>query len=182
MEDKIKRILVSEQEIKARVRELGEEISQDYEGKELVLVCILKGAVMFMADLAREISIPVSFDFMSVQSYGSKSYSSGEVRIIKDLDNSVENKHVLIVEDIVDTGRTLAYLKKSLFNRGALSVKVAAFFNKYGRREIEVKPDYVGIDLPNEFIIGYGLDYNQLGRNLPYVGSLKEEVYKDEDR
>lgn len=177
MENSIKNILVNEEEIREKVKELGEKISKDYEGKDLLLVGILKGAVIFMSDLARNINIPVKLDFMAVSSYGKTAVSTGEVRIIKDLDFSVENKDILIIEDIIDTGYTLAYLTDNLRKRGAKSVKVCTLLNKPERRKVDVPVDYLGFDIPDEFVVGYGLDYAEQGRNLPYVAALKEEVY-----
>lgn len=177
MESKIKEVLVSEEEIKKKVKELGKKISEDYKDKDLLLVGILKGAVIFMSDLARSIDIPLKLDFMAVSSYGKTSISTGEVRIIKDLDFSVENKDILIVEDIIDTGYTLTYLTDNLKKRGAHSVKVCTLLNKPERRKADVAIDYLGFDIPDEFVVGYGLDYAEEGRNLPYVAALKEEVY-----
>lgn len=177
MENIIKHVLVTEEEIASKVKELGKQISEDYEDKDLILVGILKGAVIFMSDLARKISIPVTLDFMAVTSYGKSSTSTGEVRIIKDLDFSVENKDILIVEDIIDSGYTLAYLTDNLRKRGARSVKVCTLLDKPERRKVDVKVDYLGFDIPDEFVVGYGLDYAEMGRNLPFVAALKEEVY-----
>lgn len=178
MSDIVKKILISEEEISKRVRELGDQITKDYQGRELLLIGILKGAAFFLSDLSRTIKIPITIDFMSVQSYGSKSESTGEVRIIKDLDFSVQGKNVLIVEDIIDSGRTLAYLKRNLLNRGAESVRISAFLDKPDRREVDVHVDYIGLKIPNEFIVGYGLDFNEMGRNLPYIAALKDEIYR----
>lgn len=177
MESMIKKILVSEEDIEQKVKELGKKISQDYKDKDLMLVGILKGAVIFMSDLARSIDIPIKLDFMAVSSYGKTAISTGEVRIIKDLDFSVENKDILIIEDIIDTGYTLAYLTDNLRKRGASSVKVCTLLNKPERRKVDVPVDYLGFDIPDEFVVGYGLDYAEQGRNLPYVAALKEEVY-----
>ncbi len=177
MESMIKSTLVSEEDILAKVKELGKKISEDYKGKDLLLVGILKGAVIFMSDLVRSIDIPVKLDFMAVSSYGKTAISTGEVRIIKDLDFSVENKDILIIEDIIDTGYTLAYLTDNLRKRGANSVKVCTLLNKPERRKVDVPVDYLGFDIPDEFVVGYGLDYAELGRNLSYVAALKEEVY-----
>lgn len=177
MENIIKSILVTEDEIEEKVKELGKQIMEDYKGKDLILVGILKGAVIFMSDLARNIKMPIGMDFMAVSSYGRSSTSTGEVRIIKDLDFSVENKDVLIVEDIIDTGYTLAYLTDNLKKRGAASVKVCTLLDKPERRKVDVSVDYLGFAIPDEFVVGYGLDYSEIGRNLPYVAALKEEVY-----
>lgn len=178
MENLIKEILVEEESIEKKVKELGLKITEDYQGKNLLLVGILKGAFIFMSDLARNIKMSVGIDFMAVSSYGRTSSSTGEVRIIKDLDFSVENKDVLIVEDIIDTGYTLAYLTDNLRKRGANSVKVCALLDKPERRKVDVAVDYLGFAIPDEFVVGYGLDYAEIGRNLPYVAALKEEVYK----
>lgn len=177
MEKLIKKILVSEEDIAKKTEELGKTITEDYKDKDLLLVGILKGAVIFMADLARKIEIPVRLDFMAVSSYGRSSVSTGEVRIIKDLDFSVENKNILIVEDIIDTGYTLSYLIDNLKKRGAKSVKVCTLLDKPERRRADVHVDYLGFEIPDEFVVGYGLDYDEIGRNLPYVAALKEEVY-----
>lgn len=178
MEHLIKRILVEEDEIKRRVAELGAQITEDYRDKDLVLVGILKGAVIFLSDLVRNIKIPVGMDFMAVSSYGKSSTSTGEVRIIKDLESSVENKDIIIVEDIIDTGYTLAYLTDNIRKRGAKSVRVCTLLDKPERRKVNVQVDYLGFEIPDEFVIGYGLDYAEMGRNLPFVAALKEEVYK----
>lgn len=176
----VKKVLLSEEEIKKRVQELGEAISQDYKGEELVLVCVLKGAVVFYTDLIRAIGndVDVSLDFISCSSYGNGTVSSGEVRIMKDLDRSVEGKHVLVVEDIVDTGTTLHYLLDNLKARQAKSVKLATLLNKPERRKVEVHVDYNGFTVPDYFVIGYGLDYAERYRHLPYIGILKEEIYQ----
>lgn len=177
MEDFVKEVLVSTEEIEAKVEELGQQITKDYEGKNLMLVGILKGAVIFMSDLARSIEIPVEMDFMAVSSYGDFSTSTGVVRLLKDLDSSIEGKDILIVEDIIDTGLTLSYLIDNLNKRGASSVKVCTLLDKPDRRKIEVPVAYRGFIIPDEFVIGYGIDYAQKYRNLPYVAALKEEVY-----
>lgn len=178
METFIKEILLSEEEIQKRVKELGKEISLDYQNKNLMVVGILKGAVIFMADLVKNIKLPITMDFMAVSSYGSSTISTGEVRIIKDLDFSVEGKDILIVEDIIDTGLTLNYLTDNLRKRGASSVKICTLLDKVERRTVGVHVDYLGFEIPDEFVVGYGLDYAEQYRNLPYVGALKEEVYK----
>jgi len=178
MEKLINEVLISADELKKRVAELGEQITKDYQGKNLLIIGIFKGAVPFLADLIREIKIPLRYDFMAVSSYGASARSSGAVRILKDLDSSVEDKHVLIVEDIVDTGLTLKYLKENLVRRHPLSLKIATLLDKPERREAEVQPDYNGFVIPNEFVVGYGLDFNEEYRNLPYVGVLKPEAYQ----
>ncbi|MDR7870935.1 MAG: hypoxanthine phosphoribosyltransferase [Tissierellaceae bacterium] len=177
MKSVVKEVLLTEEEISLRIDELGKQITKDYEGKDLLVVGILKGAVIFMADLCKNIDLPIMIDFMAVSSYGNSTKSTGEVKIIKDLDFSVEGKDVLIVEDIIDTGLTLAYLTDNLKKRGANSVKIVTLLDKPERRNIEVKVDYLGFSIPDEFVVGYGLDYAELYRNLPYVASLKEEIY-----
>ena len=178
MHDDIKTVLVSEEELKAKVAELGAQISKDYEGKNLVLVSILKVSV-FMADLMRAVSIPCSIDFMVVSSYGgSNTVTSGLVKIIKDLDGDLSGKDVLIVEDILDTGVTLSNLVPMLKMRNPNSVKICTILDKPSRRKADIQPDYEGFQVPDEFVVGYGLDYDEKYRNLPYVGVLKPEVYE----
>lgn len=178
MEKIIKEVLVSEADIKDKVKELGNIITEDYKDKDLIVVGILKGAVVFMSDLCRQIKLPILMDFMAVSSYGKSSVSTGEVRIIKDLDYSVENKDILIVEDIIDTGYTLSYLTDNLRKRGANSVKIITLLDKPDRRKANVHVDYLGFEIPDEFVVGYGLDFAEQYRNLPYVAALKEDVYK----
>lgn len=178
MEKIIKEVLVSEEDIKAKVKELGVTITENYKDKDLIVVGILKGAVVFMSDLCREIKLPILMDFMAVSSYGKSSVSTGEVRIVKDLDYSVENKDILIVEDIIDTGYTLSYLIDNLKKRGANSVKIITLLDKPDRRKADVYVDYLGFEIPDEFVVGYGLDFAEKYRNLPYVAALKEDVYK----
>ena len=180
MEDKIGKILISREEIQKRVAELGAEITRDYKGKDLLVLGILKGAVPIMADLIREIKLPLKYDFMAVSSYGASTHSSGVVRILKDLERSVEDLHILIVEDIIDTGLTLKYLKENLAARNPLSIKVVTLLDKPDRRKAEVVPDYNGFTIPDEFVVGYGLDFDERYRNLPYVGVLKPEAYSSE--
>ncbi|MCI6659465.1 MAG: hypoxanthine phosphoribosyltransferase [Peptoniphilaceae bacterium] len=177
----VDRVLFSEEDIAQRVQELGRQITEDYkDGKaDLLLVCILKGASVFLADLMKRIDLDVEIDFMSVSSYGAHTVSSGDVRILKDLDHHFMGKDILIVEDIIDTGYTLTYLKKNLESRGARSVKVAAVLNKQSRRVTDIQGDYVGFEVPDEYVIGYGMDFNQKLRNLPYIGTLKPIYYKD---
>ncbi|HEY9062175.1 MAG TPA: hypoxanthine phosphoribosyltransferase [Pseudobacteroides sp.] len=174
----IKQILISKEELGKKVKELGNKISNDYEGKDLILVGVLKGGFVFLADLIRELKIPVEIDFISVSSYGSSSKSSGVVRIIKDIDISITNKHVMIVEDIADTGLTLKYLKEMLQTRGPADIKIIAALDKPSRRKVEIDLDYKGFTIPDEFVIGYGLDYAGKYRNLPDLCILDEEVYK----
>ena len=180
MKNDIDRILISEEQLQRRVREMGAEISRDYAGKTPTMVCILKGAVMFYTDLLRNIDVPLTMDFMAVSSYGNKTKSSGEVEIRKDLSTSIENKHVIIVEDIVDSGFTLSYLTRMLASRGAASIKLATLLDKPSRRApgITLKSDYSGFEVGDEFVVGYGLDYAEYYRNLPYIGVLKPEVYQ----
>lgn len=165
--------LISEEKLQARIAELGEQISKDYEGSELVVLCILKGGVMFMVDLVKHISVPLKMEFMVVSSYGDEYKSSGHVKIIKDLDEPIYNKHVLIVEDIIDSGRTLAYLSRMLGERKPASLKLCTLLNKEEERVTDVKVDYTGFNVGNEFVIGYGLDYKQYYRNLPYIAVNK---------
>lgn len=177
MNKALKEILFTEEQIKDRVKEMGIEITHDYMDRDLFMVGILKGSFIFMADLIREINLPVLIDFMSVTSYGRSATSSGEVKILKDLDFSVEGRDVLIVEDIIDTGYTLEYIQKMFITRGARSVRFATFLDKNEARKVDIKVDYRGYFVPNDFIVGYGLDYSEEYRNLPYVAALKEEVY-----
>ena len=178
MHDDIKTVLVSEEQLKAKVAELGAQISRDYAGKNLVLVSILKGSVVFMADLMRAVSIPCNIDFMVVSSYGgSNTTTSGLVKIIKDLDGNLSGKDVLIVEDILDTGVTLSNLVPMLKMRNPNSVKICTILDKPSRRKAAIQPDYEGFQVPDEFVVGYGLDYDEKYRNLPYIGVLKPEIY-----
>ena len=180
MDQDIDHILVSEEALKAKVTELGATISRDYAGKQLLLVSILKGSVVFMADLMRAVTIPCAIDFMVVSSYGgSNTMSTGLVKIIKDLDADLSGKDVLIVEDILDTGITLSNLMPMLKMRNPTSVRLCTILSKPSRRKAEIEPDYLGFEVPDEFVVGYGLDYNEKYRNLPYVGVLKSQVYAD---
>ena len=173
MAEKIK-VIITEEEVDARIRELGEKISKEYEGKQIHLICVLKGGVFFMCELAKRITVPVSMDFMCVGSYGDGTKSSGVVRLAKDLDESIENKEVLIVEDIIDSGRTLAYLIEVLKQRGPKSVRLCTLLDKPERRvKKQVKVDYTCFTIPDEFVVGYGLDYAQKYRNLPYIGVVE---------
>lgn len=173
----VESILLSAEQIQARIAEMGAQISRDYEGREPVFISVLIGSFMFTADLVRHITIPCSIEFMAISSYGKESRSSGVVRVMKDLDESIESKHVVILEDIIDTGLTLNYLLENIRNRNAASVRVAALLDKPSRRLTEVDVDYVGFEVPDEFVIGYGLDFAQRYRNFPYVGVLRPEVY-----
>jgi hypoxanthine phosphoribosyltransferase len=174
MADKIS-VLFTEEEVNARIREMGEQISKDYEGKSRHMVGILKGATFFACELAKRITVPVTIDFMSVSSYGDATESSGVVKITKDLDEPLEGKDVLVVEDIVDTGNTLSYLLDNLQKRGSSSVRLCSLLNKPDRRIKEVNVDYTGFVIPDAFVVGYGLDYAQKYRNLPYIGIVETE-------
>lgn len=171
MADNIK-VLISEEQINKRIKELAEQISKDYEGKSVHLICILKGSVFFSCDLAKRITVPVTMDFMSVSSYGNERVSSGRVRIVKDLDESIQDKDVLIIEDIIDSGRTLAYLTELLSTRSPRSLNICTLLDKPERRVTDVKVKYVGFEIPDEFVVGYGLDDQQNYRNLPFVGVI----------
>ncbi|WP_310604119.1 hypoxanthine phosphoribosyltransferase [Anaerosporobacter sp.] len=174
MEDKI-RVLLSEEEVDKKIQELGEQISKDYAGKSIHLICVLKGGVFITCELAKRITIPVTMDFMSVSSYGDATESSGRVKIVKDLDDPIEGKEVLIVEDIIDSGRTLSYLIELLAARKPNSIRLCTLLDKPERRVTDVVVDYVGFDIPDEFVIGYGLDYAQKYRNLPFIGVVEND-------
>ena len=178
IEDDVEQILIGEGELAERIRQLGQQITEDYEDKDLIVVGILKGASLFMSDLIRKIEGKISIDFMVVSSYGNASETSGVVRIIKDLDMDITDKHILLVEDIIDTGLTLAYLKEYLCNRKAASVRICTLLDKPCRRSKPVDVEYIGFEVPDEFIIGYGIDYAEKYRNLPYIASLKRSVYE----
>lgn len=175
MRSEIKEVLLSEEQIRDKVRELGKQITEDYRGKDLLLIGVLKGAFVFMADLAREIDIPLDLDFMAVSSYGNSTKSSGVVRILKDLERQVEGKDILIVEDIIDTGLTLGYLTNNLESRGANSVSICTLLDKPERRKIDMELKYKGFDIPDEFVVGYGIDYAEKYRNLKDICVLKSE-------
>lgn len=177
--DAVDRVLLSEDKIRTRVSELGAQISKDYEDKEVLLVGVLKGAVILIADLARAITCPVNIDFMAVSSYGSATKTSGVVRILKDLDEDIKDRHVLLVEDILDTGLTLRYLLKLLRNRGPASLEVCTLLAKQGKQRVPIECRYVGFAIPDEYVVGYGLDYDEQYRNLPYVATLKADLYRD---
>ena len=171
-------VLLSEEEVDAKIKAIGEQISKDYAGKQVHLVCVLKGGSFFMCELAKRITVPVSLDFMSVSSYGSETKSSGVVKIVKDLDEPIKGKNVLVVEDIVDSGRTLSYLMEMLKDRGPESLrlcKLCTLLDKPERRVVDVNVDYTGFQIPDEFVVGYGLDYDQRYRNLPYIGVISFE-------
>ena len=171
------KVMISEEDVEKRIQELGKQISEAYAGKQEHLICVLKGGVFFMCELAKRITIPVTIDFMSVSSYGNSRESSGIVKIAKDLDETLEGKNVLIVEDIIDSGRTLYYLMDILSKRNPKSMKLCTLLDKPDRRVRDVKVDYVGFEIPDEFVVGYGLDYAETYRNLPYIGVLKPELY-----
>jgi hypoxanthine phosphoribosyltransferase len=174
----VKEILYSQEELGLKIKAMGEKISVDYKDKDLVLIGVLKGSVMFMSDLMKEISIPCSMDFMAVSSYGNSTTTSGVVRILKDLDFEIEGKHVLIIEDIIDSGVTLKYLMEYLRGRKPESLEIACLLNKPERRRVELEVRYLGFNVPDYFLIGFGLDYAEKYRSLPYIGILKEEIYK----
>ena len=177
MKEDVLRVLLSEDEIREKVRELGGKITADYKNSNLMLVTVLKGAVVFLADLMRQIDVPAEIDFMVVSSYGSGVKSSGVVKIVKDLDVPLAGKEILIVEDILDSGLTLSYIKELLESRGPRSIRIATLLDKPSRRKVDLQADYIGFSVPDEFVIGYGLDYDEKYRNLPYIGILKPEVY-----
>ena len=177
MGDDLERVLLSEEQLHQRLDEIAAQIDADYEGKDLLLVGVLKGAVMVMADLARRLHSPAQMDWMAVSSYGSGTKSSGVVRILKDLDTDLHGRHVLIVEDIIDSGLTLSWLLSNLRSRGPASVEIATMLRKPEAAKVEVDVRYVGFDIPNEFVVGYGLDYAEKYRNLPFVGTLAPHVY-----
>lgn len=175
----LERVLISEEQIQTRVREMGRQITKDYEGEELVVVCILKGSTIFFSDLVRQMQLDTVFDFMIVKSYGGGTESSGNVRFVKDLDESITDKNVLIVEDIIDSGLTLTFLRNNLITRGAKSLRICTLLDKPERRKpgADITVDYCGFQIPNEFVVGYGLDYDEKYRNLPMIGVLKPEIY-----
>lgn len=177
MHDDVSEVLISHQQIRERTEELGRQITEDYDGKDPLLICILKGGLMFLADLMREVDLPLEIDFIAVSSYGDSTESSGVVRILMDLERNIQGRHVLIVEDIIDTGRTLSYIIENLRTRGPASIRVCTLLDKPARRELEIPIDYVGFTIPDRFVIGYGLDYGEIYRNLPFVGVLKPELY-----
>ena len=177
MENDVGEVLISQEQIREKTKELGRRIAQDYEGKNPLLICVLKGGLMFLADLMREIHMPLEIDFMAVSSYGDATESSGVVRILMDLERNIRGRHVLIVEDIIDTGRTLNYIIENLQTRGPASIKVCTLLDKPARRLLDIPLDYVGFEIPDRFVIGYGLDFGEIYRNLPFVGVLKPELY-----
>ena len=176
LERAVGEVLIDEDVLRSRIAELGDEISAYYEGRELLLIGVLKGAVFFMADLMRHLAVPCEVDFMAISSYGAQTDSSGVVRILKDLDINIEGRNVLVVEDIIDSGLTLSYLIRNLESREPASLEVCALLTKPARREIDVPVRWIGFEIPNRFVIGYGLDFAERYRNLPYVGVLSEEL------
>lgn len=178
MNNDIREILIKEDELQLKIAELGAKITKDYKDKDLLLVCVLKGAVIFVSDLMRKIELPLDIDFMAISSYGSNTQSTGVVRILKDLNTSIEDRHVLIVEDIIDSGLTLSYLVENLKSRKPASVEICTILDKPDRRSIDLKIKYTGFQVPDEFVVGYGLDYDEKYRNLPYIAILKEEIYQ----
>ncbi|MBO4379276.1 MAG: hypoxanthine phosphoribosyltransferase [Clostridia bacterium] len=176
----LERILVTKEEIAEKVQELGERITRDYTGKQPIVVCILKGAVVFFTDLIREIDLPMQIDFMAISSYGSSTKSTGVVKLVKDLDRDVSGRDVLVVEDIVDSGMTLSYIKSELQHRGASSVRIATLLDKPARRRVDLKVEYSCFEIPDAFVVGYGLDYDEKYRNLPDVGILAPRIYTKE--
>ena len=182
MRDDVEKILISEEEVLGRVQELARQIEGDYKGKDLLAIGLLKGAVSFMVDLTRAMQRPVAIDFMAVASYGASTKSSGVVRILKDLDESIEGKHVLIVEDIVDSGLTLKYILEMLRRRNPASLRVCVLLDKKECREVDVPMHYIGFQVPDVFVVGYGLDFDQVYRNLPFIGVLKPEIYEPVSR
>ncbi|MCI9194881.1 MAG: hypoxanthine phosphoribosyltransferase [Angelakisella sp.] len=174
----IKSVLITEEQLAAKVAEMGAQISKDYQGRKLIILGVLKGSVVFMSDLIRSITVPVEMDFMAVSSYGAGVKTSGVVKILKDLDRLIAGYDVLVVEDILDSGMTLSYLTELLRERDPASIRIATLLDKPDRRKVDIKPDYVGFTIPDEFVVGYGLDYAELYRNLPYVGILSPSVYE----
>lgn len=179
MQNDIQEVLITEEELQQKIKELGQILSKEYAGRTPLVICVLKGAFIFMADLVKAITVPVEMDFMAVSSYGASTKSSGVVKIIKDLDVSVEGRDILIVEDIIDSGLTLSYLIELLRNRNAATISVVTLFDKPSGRTVNLEANYTGFVLPDEFVVGYGLDYAERYRNLPYVGVLKPEIYSN---
>lgn len=176
--EEISEVLLSPEKIADKVKEIGEEITRDYQGKELIIIGILKGALPFMADLIREIKVPLKYDLMAVSSYGASTKTSGAVQILKDIGMGLAGEHVLVVEDIIDTGLTLKYLVENLWSRKPASLKICTLLDKPSRREVDITPDYNGFVIPDRFVVGYGLDYDERFRQLPMIGVLKPEVYQ----
>ncbi|WP_128896619.1 hypoxanthine phosphoribosyltransferase [Longirhabdus pacifica] len=179
MHPDIEKVLFTEEEIQQKIAQLGVQLSEEYKDRSPLVICVLKGAFIFMGDLVKRMNVPLEVDFMAVSSYGNLTQTSGEVKIIKDLDISVEGRDILIVEDIIDSGLTLTYLVDLLKRRSANSVKIVTLFDKPDRRRVSLQPDYKGFVVPDYFVVGYGLDYGEKYRNLPFIGILKEEIYTD---
>ena len=177
MHEQIEEVLISQQEIQEKVKQLGSQLKDDYRDKNPLIICVLKGALIFVSDLIRAMDCPLSLDFMAVSSYGSSTKSSGVVQILKDLETGIEGRHVIIAEDIVDTGLTLNYLRNNLLSRDPASLAICSLLDKPSRRQVKIKPDYCGFVIPDKFVVGYGLDFDQQFRNLPYIGILKPEAY-----
>jgi hypoxanthine phosphoribosyltransferase len=178
MENNIGEVMLDPKTIQAKVIEMGALLDSDYQGKRPLVICVLKGALMFVADLTRSMKIPLEVDFIAVSSYGASTQSSGVVRILKDLEAGIEGRHVLIVEDIIDTGLTLNYLRENLLSRKPASLKICTLLDKPSRRQVDIKPDYCGFEIPDKFVVGYGLDFAEIYRNLPFIGVLKPEAYQ----
>jgi len=181
LDEDVERVLIDQAQLRQRLNELGAAINAEYAGKDLLLVAVLKGSVLFLADLMRHIAIPHEIDFMATSSYGAGVQSSGVVRILKDLNKPIEDRHVLIVEDIIDSGNTLSYLTGMLAARKPASLEIVALLDKPDRREVDIRVAWTGFSIPNEFVVGYGLDYDECYRNLPYIGILKPEIYAQSD-
>jgi hypoxanthine phosphoribosyltransferase len=177
MHNDIAEIMLDQEAIQAKVKELGAILSRDYQGKRPLVICVLKGAQIFVSDLMRSLEIPMEVDFMAVSSYGASTKSSGVVRILKDLETGIEGRHIIIAEDIIDTGLTLSYLKNNLSSRRPASLKICTLLDKPSRRQVDIMPDYCGFTIPDKFVVGYGLDFNEFYRNLPYIGVLRPECY-----
>lgn len=178
MHKDLESILITRDAIAAKVAELGRRISDDYQGQDLLAICVLRGAIIFTADLLRHITVNVSLDSISVSSYGASTHTSGVVRFLKDLDESIEGRHILVIEDIIDTGLTLKYLTENLRSRGPKSLRICTLLDKPSRRQVDIHPDYVGFQIPDQFVVGYGLDFAERYRNLPDVGVLRPEAYR----
>jgi hypoxanthine phosphoribosyltransferase len=180
MENDVGEVLITREQVREKTAELGRQITKDYEDKDPLLICVLKGGLLFLADLMREIQLPLEIDFMAVSSYGDSTESRGVVRILMDLDRNIQGRHVLIVEDIIDTGGTLNYIVENLRTRDPASIRICTLLNKPARRVLDIPIDYVGFVIPDKFVIGYGLDFGEIYRNLPYVGVLKPELYSQQ--
>lgn len=178
LENDVAEVLIAEEQLQQRIFELARDIAEDYDGiQDLLLICVLKGAYMFLADLSRELKRPHDVDFMGISSYGSGTQSSGAVRIVMDLKQDIAGRHILIVEDIIDSGQTLEYICRNLMARSPASLKICTLLNKPARREVDVPVDYLGFEIPDEFVVGYGLDFDEIYRNLPYIAVLKPEIF-----